>query len=365
MRTALAGMIKRTTLFLLLLSILTLMLISFLPLVIIENVDEEGNSVFLNFESMKISDRTEIQKPLANINLINICLWTLIIVNLLSLFGVIVILSQRYNIISNLLLIPGCASIILSIFCFYTYFSFILNVSEIENISLAYIVENLNFSYIILILSFLIILGSISYIVGILPYFFKLIKTRRQAQKPIKSKKEKSKKIKPENEFENKKQVVKEWDLKEKEEIKPTVAIESKKTETDIPESKETPVEEAPKNEKPETPPDSEIHNEKKSLDFEGKKSPFSESYEDKEIQPDTSEEIKPSDTFEKALYSAIDKKRKNGDIEPKKELKDKKELKKYSVKCPECNFVFNAEKEESGITKIKCPRCGKEGVIQ
>jgi hypothetical protein len=37
---------------------------------------------------------------------------------------------------------------------------------------------------------------------------------------------------------------------------------------------------------------------------------------------------------------------------------------KKINVRCPQCKYIFTFEKE-SGVTKIKCPKCGKEGVIK
>ncbi len=76
-------------------------------------------------------------------------------------------------------------------------------------------------------------------------------------------------------------------------------------------------------------------------------------------------------------MFSAIDKKKKEElkqrivkkPVEPeKKDIRESiknKDNKKYSVKCPECSFIFTKEKNEESITKIKCPRCGKEGVIK
>jgi len=43
----------------------------------------------------------------------------------------------------------------------------------------------------------------------------------------------------------------------------------------------------------------------------------------------------------------------------------EKKELKKkINIRCPQCKFVFPFEKKENTIT-VKCPNCGKEGVIK
>ena len=39
--------------------------------------------------------------------------------------------------------------------------------------------------------------------------------------------------------------------------------------------------------------------------------------------------------------------------------------LEKFNVKCPQCGSIFEAEKQPDGITRTKCPNCGKEGVIK
>ena len=39
--------------------------------------------------------------------------------------------------------------------------------------------------------------------------------------------------------------------------------------------------------------------------------------------------------------------------------------IRKFNVKCPECGSIFEAERHPDGVTKIKCHKCGKEGVIK
>jgi DNA-directed RNA polymerase subunit RPC12/RpoP len=43
---------------------------------------------------------------------------------------------------------------------------------------------------------------------------------------------------------------------------------------------------------------------------------------------------------------------------------KEKEQIKKFNVRCPQCKEIFSAEKSEE-VTKIKCPHCGKEGIIK
>ena len=76
-------------------------------------------------------------------------------------------------------------------------------------------------------------------------------------------------------------------------------------------------------------------------------------------------------ESFENALNSAIEKKqiKKEGKKTDEKIKENKKEIlkpqiRKFIVRCPQCKEIFSAEKSE-GVTKIKCPHCGKEGVIK
>lgn len=34
-------------------------------------------------------------------------------------------------------------------------------------------------------------------------------------------------------------------------------------------------------------------------------------------------------------------------------------------IKCPSCSTVFNIQKNPSGPTSVRCPSCGKEGMMQ
>ena len=361
MRTALARMIRRTVILLLFLSILTLMLNSFLPLVISEDLDSPDNLVYFNFENMKFSENNEIKNLHQSFNLINYCLWAIIIVNLLSFFAVILKLSKEYSIIGTLFLLSGCASIVFSGISCYLYFMFINKVIALENVSLAYIITNLKFPYILLLLSFLLVLASIYYLVIILPYLIKSIKNNEETKQPIKNEKAytttKKKKQDTESEFENKRDVTEEWKTKEIKQVEVDEKDDIKIEEEPVKEEKI--VEDA----------------EQKEIQFDStnqKSSPFSDVPVDEKPKKDSAEEVKPSDSFEKALFSAIDKKRKNEPLpkeskkeEPVKKTDKNPAVKKYNVKCPECSFVFSADRKEGEATKIKCPRCGKEGVIK
>jgi len=99
--------------------------------------------------------------------------------------------------------------------------------------------------------------------------------------------------------------------------------------------------------------------------------------------------ETRTSEQFEKALSSAIEKthtekkqqeptgaevetKQKAEDLQLQPTVKIQKVIeeeqaeakKKITVRCPQCKFEFPAKKEGE-FTRIKCPQCGKEGVIK
>ena len=347
-------------------SILVLMLNSFLPTVILKNPD---NIVYFNIESMQYSQNIDIQNLYNDINLINNLIWITIIFTFIAFFGVIINISKIYKKISYLFLSVGCLSIIFSTISSYLYISFILKISNFTDILLAYIiVEPLKYSYIILIMLMVIFLISISYIIMTIPVLFR-------AFKDAKSNKQELTKEKPVTKF-----ISKNYDQKisfynRKQENGEGFNYEKKKefTESELAnqinriETKEN----LDTNYINKEPMDEKITNNEK-------KSPFLEDYkEGKTKKKDETNEVKISESFEKALSSAIDKKKKEElkqsivkkPAEPEKkdiaESIKNKDNKKYVVKCPECSFIFIKEKNEENITKIKCPRCSKEGTIK
>jgi ABC-type multidrug transport system fused ATPase/permease subunit len=374
------------------------MLNSFLPIGILKNPD---GLVYFNIESMQYSDNINVQNLYHDVNLINIFIWLLIIFIFIAFFGVIINISGAYEKMSYIFLTIGCLSIIFSSISCYLYFIFISKLIKIDNTLLAYIVEPFRYSYIILIILILTVLVSISYIITTLPHLFRTLrgaKSNKQEltkEKPIT--KSFSKHVEQKKSFNNKKQVINEdFNFKKKKELTESwLANEMNRIETteDI-EEQEFKEDLETGYIKKETM-DEQITTDNKNVEhYDEKISPFSEVYKQKK---DETSEVKISESFEKALFSAIDKKKKGDNsqekidknkqkiVEKKEEIKkpveaEKKEItepaknndikkekpvKKYSVKCPECSFIFTKEKNEQGITKIKCPRCGKEGVIK
>jgi hypothetical protein len=257
------------------------------------------------------------------------------------------------------------------------------------------------------------VLISISYIITTLPYLFRTLRDAKSNKQELPEIKEKpatksfSKPVEHKKSFNDKKQVVnKDFEFKEKNEsVENWLTDEINKIET-TENAKEQEFEEDLETDhiKKETMDKQSITDNKNVEYSDEKASPFSDDYkqEKPEQKKDGNSEVKISESFEKALFSAIDKKKKGETsqekidksnkkiVEKKEEIKHipvkkpskpekneikenlenndiekEKSIKKYSVKCPECSFIFTKEKNEEGVTRIKCPRCGKEGVIK
>jgi hypothetical protein len=343
------------------------MLNLFLPMVYISNQNNPENSVYYNLQNMEYSNNENILKVSEHLELINVLLWAIIVISILSFFGRMLKLSKKLKLLGDLFLVCGCSITFLSILSFYYYHALLNIVAANENLSIAYLsdkVQYFSYPYIILLFLVLLMVSCFYYFFVVLIFF----------TKKIKNKKEKSvDKEKPseESQWAKKRESTEEWKPDEIEKI------------DDL-------KEDAKKDEKPEFITSREEKREKPVLelkfDEEAKASPFSDETEAELSKPDIEddaleEDPKFSETFEKALYSAIEKhsplskdqkKTKGKKTKGKKDVKNKKEEKKsdvasseFNVKCPQCTHVFKAQKNVEGITKIKCPECGKEGVIK
>lgn len=282
-------------------SISVLMLNSFLPTVILKNPD---NLVYYNIESMQYSPNIDIQNLYKDVNLINYLIGITIIFTFIAFFGVIINISKIYKKISYLFLSVGCLSIIFSTISSYLYISFILKVSNYTNILLAYIiVEPIKYSYIILIMLMVIILLVISYIITTIPILFR-------AFKDLKSNKQKLTEDKPTPKF-----VLKDYNKK--------ISFYNKKQENDkgfnYEKKKEFSESEfANQIKKIETKENLDTKNINKEpfeekIVINKKESPFLEDYKKRKTNQniDKINEVKISESFEKALSLAIDKKKK------------------------------------------------------
>jgi hypothetical protein len=247
------------------------MLNVFLPLVSIKSDIIQEENQYLNIDSMKDSDDYTLNSLSNDINRINLVLWVIIILGFSSFFGLIIKLSGKAKIVTNIIIIAGCATILLSIICCILNLVLIKDINSAEGVFPAFI-------YLNLLLAVILMIATTSFTIKIVK---SLLKYYREFKR---DKKEAS-------------------DKTEIEEIAKIKKADSK-------EVTKTPV--------------------KKPIKFK-------------------------LDDWEKKTKEKIEFSEKNKEISPQK----------FNVKCPDCRSIFEAERKPDGVAKIKCPKCGKEGVIK
>jgi len=392
MNTEIVRKIRGKNLLILFFAILILMLNMFLPIVSTKTDDADQNQYF-NFESMKKSDNDALKSLSSDLNQVNILLWIIVIIGFFSFLGLILKLSGKTKKISNFFIMSGCATIIVSIISLLLSLFFLIKANRTENVYPWLIYINL---FLLLVLFIVTTLFTIS----IIKFLISDYKSNRESKKD-ESESKISKQGQKEETQENKgitaKKHIKfkldDWDNKR---IQTTEFAESSKIEAQDDEKtySQEDKENYEKKEIPEADYKNEYDkNEKQNEEIKFDKDPFPDDYEKvKEIKSEQeTENLELPNSFEKVLDSAIERKKSNIKQKPsatlvynkeKKSITDSKdELKKeipgemdtnkkvisekFNVKCPQCSFIFEAEKQSKGVTKIKCPKCGKEGVIK
>jgi len=370
-----ARTIKRLNVMILFFSILILMLNIFLPLVSIKNPADSTQTQYFNLYSMKYSDNEQLKDFEKDIDNINLYLWVIVIIGLLSFVGLIIKISNKLSFLSNILLIIGCINIVFcSLSCIY-YMFFVKNVIDSTGVLLATIIGPLRVSYISLIIFILLLLTSVAYSSVAIPSFLRDFKKSKK-QREAKDKKVISKKIVKSSRTDEKKEVLKTQSDRKKYEMRKWQTERLKDfNETSDKQKDETekllfsePLEKT-KEEKIEQEPEPVIETQKQTKEETESKTPFPQENIEKsqtkqlESKAETSEDAKVSESFEKALTSAIDKKK--GIPTDTKTEEKQISPQKFNVKCPQCSYIFEAEKNPAGVTKIKCPKCDKEGIIK
>jgi len=310
-KAELASKIEGISIILLFFSVLVLMLNSFLPIVILKNVDNPDKLVYFNIESMQYSENIDIQNLYNDINLINIFIWIIIICIFIAFFGVILTISEIYKKISYLFLTVGCLSIIFSSIICYLYVTFILKVLTFDNILLAYIVvEPLRYSHIIFIILIVIILISILYVYLTITFLFKVFKDDKLKKQELTTEKlitkSFSKPVEQLNIFKNNKENInQDFYFNKKNEFTEN-RLSNEMNNIKINEDLDTICI------KKETM-DEQITTNKNVECLDEKKSPFLKKYEKEKPKQkkDETDEVKLSGSLEKALSSAIDKMKK------------------------------------------------------
>lgn len=369
-----ARKVKKLTAWIISLSVLGLLLISVLPWISVSEDDMIKGDLHFNFEMMKKSSNIAIQDLADELDYINILFWALIILGLLSFIGATLHASGKILPIAFIILLIGCVTLIVSILIVLDQISIIRTIEEANAFSASSLFPHFYYAYIPFIFGILSLISSAVYTKVVVSHSIDKFKTskkeKKTAKKKVKEKKETKKPIKKEDDAKIKKAPVKPPSKK----LPEKSATKEKKVEM------EQWLKDEVKSIEGKTEAEKYPGVEEQTEDKLQKKQPFPEEKTPvkKEISEET-EEVPISKSFEKALYSAIDKKQNEIDSQEPPKAEDKKtdgkkeipppveeeSLKnKVKVRCPQCKNIFYIEKE--GIaTKIKCPNCGKEGVIK
>jgi len=384
--------IRGKNLLILFFAILILMLNMFLPIVSTKTDDADQNQYF-NFESMKKSDNDALKSLSSDLNQVNILLWIIVIIGFFSFLGLILKLSEKTKKISNFLIMSGCATIIVSIICLMLSLFFLIKANRTENVYPLLIYINLFFLLLLFIVTILFTINIIKFLV--LDYKSNKKSKRDESESEI-SKREQKEEAQENKGMTAKKHIkfkLDDWDNKR---IQTIEFAENSKTEAQ--DDEKTYYQEHKENYEEKEISEADYKNEydkneKENEEIKFDKDPFPDEHEKvKEIESEQeTENLELSNSFEKVLNSAIERKKSgikqkpssapaykkekedisNSKDDPKKETPremntNKKVIsEKFNVKCPQCSFVFEAEKQPEGVTKIKCPKCGKEGVIK
>lgn len=361
-REKIARKVVKIAILIVILSIICQIFVSLFPWISISENDYVKEDLHFNFEMIIKSNDEQISNLAGDLNLIILSFWSLIILGLLSFLGAIIHISKKISTVGYILLSIGFATLIFSIIAIYFQFIVIGKIEDIDTINASAISPFFKYYYILLIYSFIIFILSVLYSRIIISYsvtrFLDLKEDRKnkKEQKAIlfdniintefnqdfknEALKEKvaiernHSKIEMQKTIETKKIVNPEIEEKHKEieqfldgqdPDKEKQTIEGKPLEID---KKETLIKEKSKDIDNKT--DKENFNEIKQL----QKEVIVFSSEKNKLKPKDSYEPTVSESFEKALSSAIQKKHatkdkvdnsKENTKETKKEVKAKK----------------------------------------
>jgi len=361
---------KRLIVWILIFSITSLALVSFLPWLSVTEDDSVKGELYFNYELMKTSSNTEIKSLAGNLNFISVLFWVMIILALISFIFITFHASLKFSHIGQIAMaLISILILVFSILVVYSEYNFIRTVDGLGKIALANIVFLIKYAYIQLLFTILLLVCSIYYTAIVSTHSIKQyrsLKTEKKVEaipkeqpipKPMPSKhKTEKKRLEMENWLVGQAQIL----------DKKTEGLEPDHSKKEITDDK-TPLEE-----------------EKQTSTLEDKVTPQPFPDEAAKVKPKESDELRPSQSFENALSYAIEKKIKRPEAketEPKPENIEQEEeaknlqleqtaeieepsIRKIKLRCPQCKNVFLTELEGEN-TKIKCPTCGKEGIIK
>jgi hypothetical protein len=372
--------IKKLSNFILFFSIFSLILVLFLPWISVEYSGDTSGTLCFNYEMMKQSTSGLINEIANRLNLVILALWCIIILAMSVFLGTILYLSKKSRFFGNLMMLIGGLNVVFHFVVLFSVAILVKDISDLSSVSLSCFLPSFSFAYIILILIFTSSLISNLLVINVFPVtikYFKNVKKKPSEKHDLKPIVEKTKTEKPVLKQEEpipktiahtKKMETEEWSNDEKTDTKEEPIGEEKvETDEDLSNVKIKQVEKPFFEGKP-------VDLDKKHRKFLEEEPSIKEEKQEKTVVPvkqkieETKEVEKEKEpemehTFESALSSAIEKKKKEQTREPvQPEKKEEKvEKKKVKVRCLECKHIFTAE-IGPGISKFKCPNCGKEG---
>lgn len=401
----------------LIINILCIIMISFFPWIQVTENNFVNENLHFNYEMMEGSSNTQINELAKIVMNINILFWIIFVITLISIFFIKYYTLKKSTLsVQILILTSGFIILIICLLIIYLQIIFSRMVNDIDFISASMFHSYFAYPYIPFIFSFILLFYSATYTNILL--FYSIKKLKKSSKKTDKEIKKIDEKEIPDSSRE------KEIEELLKEPIVNTTSFnltkEAKLAEIDkLLDKKEL---NSNKENLKEPLPNSDLDKEKQiesslennsSDDWEEKQEKFNKDdkaqiKEDENLlepfpikkqddKTEDNEEIHLSDTFEKALSSAIEKKQsktkpqkpKNKDEKQNNKVKiDTKDLKIekpapifqtekillekkgdniykiFNFKCPECNHIFPFDKN-SDNQKITCPKCRKEGTIE
>ena len=300
-KTELANTLEITLVVVLFFSILALMLNSLLPTVVLKNSDY---LVYFNYESMRYSLNAGIQNLYNDVTLVNSLLWLTIIFMFIAFFGVIMNISRINKNISYYLLGVGSLSVFSSSIACYVFIMYNFKVLDLSDVVLAYIiVEPFRYAYFIFFLLIIIVLVSVFYVFTSIPILYNVFKDVISKDHGFTLGKSFKKPVKQVDVLTNNKENVNmDFYFKEKNDFNNNLTSKESKTDVGLKDkqdkscvNKET--------------MDKQNNTMDKNFDCsDDNKSVF---LDDEEVifeQVNVDDDVKLSETFEKALFSAIDK---------------------------------------------------------
>jgi len=194
MKKVLTDKVGKLTAWIMFLSIIGLVFTSVLPWISVTETTPVEGELFFNLEMMEKSHNEDIINLSEKINLIDTSFFLVLIFSILSYLSFIIYRSRTCSSFAQLMIIiGGCAIIILSVLIIFSNFNFIKTVEDIEGISASYMFTSIKYAYMPLIVGVGLLISSVSY-TGIvvfysIRYFRDQLKQKKSTQKTSEPKK--------------------------------------------------------------------------------------------------------------------------------------------------------------------------------